>query len=275
MSKSAKGAAAAKLVQDATSASGLFVFAELLDVPNIQEVRVVSSFGRFIVLTACLAREQRNARFVLRASPALRLQDLPRLPPYASLTPPPSLTTPYESPLHFYTTEHKDTLPPLSPTQITKLRHLSLVTFSMQRRILSYSDLLSALGISNIRELEDLIIDAIYLDILRGKLDQKEQQFEVEYTMGRDLEPESLGNLLGALQDWCVATHRNVQLTRSTSSLLFIILYCIQVRNDVLRPLSPRRLSHPPLLPVHPTRQRLRRTRTALQPTHERRPGQD
>lgn len=74
----------------------------------------------------------------------------------------------------------------------------------MQRRILPYSDLLSALEISNIRELEDLIIDAIYLDILRGKLDQKEQQFEVEYTMGRDLEPESLGNLLGALQDWYV-----------------------------------------------------------------------
>ena len=38
MSKSAKGAAAAKLVQDATSAPGVFVFAELLDLPNIQEV---------------------------------------------------------------------------------------------------------------------------------------------------------------------------------------------------------------------------------------------
>lgn len=38
MSKSAKGAAAAKLIQDATSAPGVFVFAELLDLPNIQEV---------------------------------------------------------------------------------------------------------------------------------------------------------------------------------------------------------------------------------------------
>lgn len=104
----------------------------------------------------------------------------------------------------FLATEHKDSLPQLSPIQITKLRHLSLVTFSMQHRILPYSDLLSALEISTIRELEDLIIDAIYLDILRGKLDQKEQQFEVEYTMGRDLEPQNLGNLLTALQDWCV-----------------------------------------------------------------------
>ena len=40
MSKSAKGAAAAKLIQDATSAPGVFVFAELLETPNVQEVRV-------------------------------------------------------------------------------------------------------------------------------------------------------------------------------------------------------------------------------------------
>lgn len=53
-----------------------------------------------------------------------------------------------------------------------------------------------------IRELEDLIIDAIYLDILRGKLDQKESQLEVEYTMGRDLESGKIESVLAALQDW-------------------------------------------------------------------------
>jgi COP9 signalosome complex subunit 7 len=39
MAKSAKGAAAAKLIQDATSAQGVYFFAELLDAPNIKEVR--------------------------------------------------------------------------------------------------------------------------------------------------------------------------------------------------------------------------------------------
>ena len=63
---------------------------------------------------------------------------------------------------------------------------------------------MAALETPTIRELEDLIIDAIYLDILRGKLDQKEEQLEVEYTMGRDLEPERLGELLAALKDWYV-----------------------------------------------------------------------
>ena len=55
-----------------------------------------------------------------------------------------------------------------------------------------------------IRDLEDLIIDAIYLDILRGKLDQKEQQLEVEYTMGRDLELGGIGEILAALNNWYV-----------------------------------------------------------------------
>lgn len=40
MSKSAKGAAAAKLILDATGSQGVFVFGELLDAPSIQEVRV-------------------------------------------------------------------------------------------------------------------------------------------------------------------------------------------------------------------------------------------
>ena len=38
MSKAAKGAAAAKLIEDATSAPGVYVFGELLELPNIQEV---------------------------------------------------------------------------------------------------------------------------------------------------------------------------------------------------------------------------------------------
>jgi len=62
--------------------------------------------------------------------------------------------------------------------------------------------LLADLEIATIRELEDLIIDAIYQDIVRGKLDQKEQQFEVELTMGRDLQVSQLPALLEELKNW-------------------------------------------------------------------------
>lgn len=64
-----------------------------------------------------------------------------------------------------------------------------------------------------IRDLEDLIIDAIYLDILRGKLDQNEQQLEVEYTMGRDLEPGKVKDLLAALRSWCVSLCNTIPFT--------------------------------------------------------------
>jgi COP9 signalosome complex subunit 7 len=118
--------------------------------------------------------------------------------------------------------ENQAQLPTLNQAQLAKLKQLSIVSLANQSRvfaftklnrtcltivlfqILPYSQLLAALDVPSIRVLEDLIIDAIYADIVRGKLDQKQQQFEVQYTMGRDLRPGQLEELLGALQDWYV-----------------------------------------------------------------------
>lgn len=72
-----------------------------------------------------------------------------------------------------------------------------------------------------IRDLEDLIIDAIYLDILRGKLDQKEQQLEIEYTMGRDLEPGKAEAVLAALKAWCVLFQLSFYLLLSGLIIVF------------------------------------------------------
>ncbi|KAG5351425.1 hypothetical protein C0989_006499 [Termitomyces sp. Mn162] len=186
MAKGLKGAAAAKLIQDVTSAPGVFVFSELLELPNIQE----------------LGKSEQHEKY-------LSLLQLFSYRTYQDYLPP---------------TAHKDFLPPLNEAQTTKLKHLSIVSLASDRRvrtidyqpyslltrtfyqILPYADLLEALDMSTIRELEDLIIDAIYLDILRGKLDQKEQQLEVEYTMGRDLEPGKLEEVLAALQNWAETT---------------------------------------------------------------------
>ncbi|KXN83352.1 COP9 signalosome complex subunit 7a [Leucoagaricus sp. SymC.cos] len=165
MGKSVKGAAAAKLIQDATAAPGVFVFSELLELPNIQELEKSEKFAKHLLLLQLFSYKT------------------------------------YQDYL-----QHKDALPPLTRAQITKLKHLSLVTLAADRRILPYSELLRLLDMPNVRELEDLIIDAIYLDILRGKLDQKEGQLEVEYTMGRDLEPGKLESILSALHNWSATT---------------------------------------------------------------------
>ena len=42
LSKTAKGAAAAELVKQATEAPGVYVFGELIDMPNIKEVGLLS-----------------------------------------------------------------------------------------------------------------------------------------------------------------------------------------------------------------------------------------
>ncbi|KIO23182.1 hypothetical protein M407DRAFT_244880 [Tulasnella calospora MUT 4182] len=167
MAKSAKGAAAAKLVENATAAPGVFVFAELLEHPNIQE----------------LANNPQHA-------PSLELLKLFSYGTYEDYK------------------QHKDSLPPLNPAQLVKLKNLSIVSLAEQSRILPYAQLRAYLDITTLRELEDLIIDAMYQDVLKGRLDQKEQQLELEYTMGRDIRPGQLEQLLAALKDWSSQTEQ-------------------------------------------------------------------
>ena len=50
--------------------------------------------------------------------------------------------------------------------------------------------------------LQDLIIEVIYADIVRGKLDQTDQQFEVDYAIGRDIRPEQISEICAVLQQW-------------------------------------------------------------------------
>ena len=50
--------------------------------------------------------------------------------------------------------------------------------------------------------IQDLIIEVIYADIVRGKLDQKNQQFEVDYAIGRDIRADAIDEIVNVLQDW-------------------------------------------------------------------------
>ncbi|KAJ7259822.1 hypothetical protein C8J57DRAFT_1720357 [Mycena rebaudengoi] len=179
MAKSLKGAAAAKLIADATSAPGVFVFSELLELNNIQELSKSETHSKSFALLQLFAYRT------------------------------------YEDYL-----QNKDAYPPLNAAQTTKLKHLSIVSLAASRRILPYSDLLRALEMPTIRELEDLIIDAIYLDILRGKLDQKQEQLEVEFTMGRDLAPGAIDDVLAALKHWAATTSAVLQTLDSKIALV-------------------------------------------------------
>ena len=58
--------------------------------------------------------------------------------------------------------QNKSTLPPLSPAMLTKLRHLTLVTLASNQKTLPLEILVNKLSLNTRRELEDLIIEAIY-----------------------------------------------------------------------------------------------------------------
>uniref|UniRef100_V9IH90 COP9 signalosome complex subunit 7 n=1 Tax=Apis cerana TaxID=7461 RepID=V9IH90_APICE len=99
--------------------------------------------------------------------------------------------------------ENKDKVLELTPTQKKKLQHLTIVTLATKSRCIPYSVLLEELDIKNVRDLEDLIIEAIYADIIHGKLDQKNSQLEVDYAgLGRDVRPADTGVVAETLAAW-------------------------------------------------------------------------
>lgn len=126
---------------------------------------------------------------------------------------------------------NKSILLELSPAQKKKLQHLTIVTLATKSKVsicihiyflffvcdiclnamriplqcIQYTTLLKELDINNVRDLEDLIIEAVYADIIHGKLDQKNSQLEVDYAIGRDIGSDDINVIVNCLQEWCAA----------------------------------------------------------------------
>ena len=90
---------------------------------------------------------------------------------------------------------------------MNKLRHLSIITIASNCKTISYKLLLNELGISNVRDLEDLIIEAFYADIIKGKLDQQNSQLDIDFVIGRDVTDEEIDDILNILNDWYTINH--------------------------------------------------------------------
>lgn len=163
LAKTMKGAAAVGVIKQALEAPGVYVFGELLDMPNIQEL----SGGAH--------------------SPYFNLLNIFAYGTYKDYK------------------ESATSLPDLTPAQLTKLRHLTIVSLAAKSnsKCIPYAELLKELDIPHLRALEDLIIEVIYADIIRGKLDQKNQHLEVDYALGRDIRQEAVPEIISVLQDWC------------------------------------------------------------------------
>ncbi|EFC37758.1 predicted protein [Naegleria gruberi] len=92
----------------------------------------------------------------------------------------------------------------LSEKNLNKLKQLSIVTLASKSRLLKYEDLLRELDITNVRELEDTLIDCMYQGLLEGKLDQKSKWMEVYETIGRDIKLDDIDQMISVLKNWTV-----------------------------------------------------------------------
>lgn len=55
---------------------------------------------------------------------------------------------------------------------------------------------MTELGLSTVRDVEDLIISSVYHGILVGKLNSEKQQLVVESTHGRDVRAHEIDNMV-------------------------------------------------------------------------------
>ncbi|KAK8718420.1 hypothetical protein V6N13_045653 [Hibiscus sabdariffa] len=86
---------------------------------------------------------------------------------------------------------------------VLKLKQLTVHTLAEGNKVLPYDHLMLELDVTNVRELEDFIInECIYAGIVRGKLDQMRRCFEVQFASGRDLRPGQLGSMIQTLSNW-------------------------------------------------------------------------
>jgi len=159
LAKSAKGKGCVAVIEQALAAPGVFVFGELLDMPNVKQLEGADNKGHLELL---------------------------RVFAYGT----------------YQTYKENGTLPPLSPPMLTKLRQLTIVSLSADHKVIPYTVLLQQLDIPNVRELEDLIIDCIYQGVIKGKLDQKFKQLEVDFAIGRDIKPGQVAQMMNILAAW-------------------------------------------------------------------------
>ncbi|KAL0379775.1 UNVERIFIED_CONTAM: COP9 signalosome complex subunit [Sesamum angustifolium] len=101
-------------------------------------------------------------------------------------------------------------IPQLVPDQVLKLKQLTVLTLAETNKVLPYDLLMQELDVTNVRELEDFLInDCMYVGIVRGKLDQLRRCFEVQFAAGRDLRPGQLGSMIQTLANW-LSTSENL-----------------------------------------------------------------
>lgn len=110
-------------------------------------------------------------------------------------------------------------LPELTAPQKRKLQLLTVVSLATKDKLIKFSDLQAAVDVYSPRELEDLIIEAVYQNLIAGKMDQENQCLIIESCSCRDCRDEDVDEIIATLSWW----HDSAQ--KMTSSLDGMVQY--------------------------------------------------
>lgn len=98
----------------------------------------------------------------------------------------------------------------LTPAQKRKLQMLTLVSMATKEKIIKFTDIEAALDVSA-RALEDLIIEAVYQNLVVGKMDQENECLVIESSACRDCRAEDLDFIIETLSAWQSTAQEMVQ----------------------------------------------------------------
>ena len=96
----------------------------------------------------------------------------------------------------------KAALPEFTPAMMHKLQLLTLATLASSSRFLPYETLMNELRVSSVREVEDLIIQALYANLIEGRLDHKLNALHINTAYGRDVPPQKLDELTNFINEY-------------------------------------------------------------------------
>ncbi|ETW01603.1 hypothetical protein H310_06242 [Aphanomyces invadans] len=167
LAKTARGRACVALVQQVLSNKKLFVFGELLDMPNVKALAESDQ-----------ADQQGHARLLAIFAHG-RYLDYVRQK--------------QEATFH---------IPDLNAAQALKLRKLTVVSLCQEHKSVPYRILMGELQIGSVREVEDIVIDTIYSGLVEGQLDEKNEVFESSYSVGRDVQLSDIDDMIHRLTQW-------------------------------------------------------------------------
>ena len=89
---------------------------------------------------------------------------------------------------------------------LLKLKMLSLVTLASQNSVLLYNNVQTLLDFATSKEVEELILEAIYHHLLIGKMDSLLRCFHVSFAIARNISNFDINALTNALTLWLNAS---------------------------------------------------------------------